>query len=111
MINIEKKDKIDVVSFSVNRINALITDEIREGISKVFDNSNSKVIIDLKGVEYIDSSGFGCFLSVMKTARNNYGVLKFANPEPNVTELLHTLHLHTVFQIYDDLDTCVRSFK
>jgi len=111
MINIEKKDKIDVISFNVNKINALITDEIRESINKVFDNSNSKVIIDLKGVEYIDSSGFGCFLSVMRAARNNYGILKFANPEPGVMELFRTLHLHTVFQIYDDLDTCLRSLR
>jgi len=111
MINIEKKDKIDIISFSVNKINALVTDEIRDGINKLFDNSNSKVIIDLKGVEYIDSSGFGCFLSVMKAARSNYGVLKFANPEPRVMELFQTLHLHTVFQIYDDIDTCIRSFR
>ena len=111
MINIEKKDNIDIISFSVNKINALIVDEIRDIILKVFDNSNSKVIIDLKGVEYVDSSGFGCFLSVMKAARNNYGVLKFANPEPGVTELFETLHLHTVFQIYADIDTCLRSFK
>jgi len=57
----EKNDKIDIISFSVNKINALIIDEIREAILKVFDNSNSKVIIDLKGVEYVDSSGFGLF--------------------------------------------------
>jgi anti-sigma B factor antagonist len=110
MINIEKKNKIDIISFSVNKINALIIDDISEGILKVFDNSNSKVIIDLKGVEYVDSSGFGCFLSAMKAARNNYGVLKFANPEPRVTELFETLHLQTVFQIYTDIDTCIKSF-
>lgn len=111
MINIEKKNKIDIVSFSVVKINALICDEIRDGINKVFDNSNSKVIINLKGVEYIDSSGFGCFLSVMKTARNNYGILKFANPEPRVSELLELLNLNTVFQIYSDMDSCLRSFN
>jgi anti-sigma B factor antagonist len=111
MLNFEKRDKIDIISFSVNRIDALITDDIREGIIKVFDISNSKAIIDLKGVEYIDSSGFGCFLSVMKAARNNYGVLKFANPEPRVSELFETLHLHTVFQIYNDIDSCIRSFS
>jgi anti-anti-sigma factor len=111
MINIEKKDKIDIISFSVDKINALIVDEIRDSILKVFDNSNSKVIINLKGVEYVDSSGFGCFLSIMKAARNNYGVLKFANPEPRVTELFETLHLQTVFQIYSDIETCLRSFK
>lgn len=111
MINIEKRDKVDIISFSVSNINALITDEIRDRIIKVFDISNSKVIIDLKGVEYIDSSGFGCFLSVMKAARNNYGVLKFANPEPRVTELFKILHLHTVFQIFDNVDNCLSSFK
>ncbi len=111
MISIEKRDKIDIISFSANRINALITDEIRDGISKVFEISNSKVIIDLNGVEYIDSSGFSCFLTVMRIARNNYGVLKFANPEPAVMDLFQTLHLHTVFQIFDDLEECVKSFR
>lgn len=111
MINIEKKEKIDIISFSVNKINALITDEIRERINRVFEIANSKVIIDLQGVEYIDSTGFGCFLSVMKTARNNYGILKFANPEPGVSDLIHKLQLHTVFQIYDDINSCMRSFR
>ena len=111
MINIEKKDKIEVISFTINKINALVTDEIREVILKIFNNSNSKVIIDLKGVEYVDSSGFGCFLSVMKAARSNYSTLKFANPEPKVTELFETLKLDSVFQIYNDMDACVKSFN
>jgi anti-sigma B factor antagonist len=111
MINIERKDKIDIISFSVNNINALIADEIRDAILKIFDNSNSKVVIDLKGVEYIDSTGFGCFLSIMKAARSNYGILKFANPGPKVNELFETLHLQTIFQIYPDIDTCLRSFS
>jgi anti-anti-sigma factor len=111
MINIEKKGKIDIVTFSVKNINALITDEIRDTIIKIFDYSNSKVIIDLTGVEYIDSSGFGCFLSVMRAARSNYCVVKFANPEPEIMALFQTLHLHTVFQIYDNIDKCMRSFR
>lgn len=111
MVNIEKREKVDIVTFSVNRINALITDEIRDSINRVFDASNSRVIIDLTGVHYIDSSGFGCFISIMKTARNNYGILKFANPEPTILELFRTLHLHTVFQIYEDMESCLSSFR
>ena len=110
MINTEKRDKIDIVSFSVNKINALITDDIREEINRLSSTSNSKIIVDLKGVEYIDSSGFSCFLSAMRSVRNNYGIIKFANPDPRVMELFNLLHLNTVFQIYDDLDNCIRSF-
>jgi len=111
MINIEKRDKIDIVSFSVNKINALITDEIREEINKLSGTFNSKIIIDLNGVEYIDSSGFSCFLSIMRSVRNNYGIIKFANPDPGVLELFKLLHLNTVFQIFDDIDSCIRSFR
>jgi len=111
MISIEKRDKVDIISFNVNRIDALITDEVRERITRVFDISNSKVIIDLNGVEYIDSSGFAWFLSLHKAAKNNFGMLKFVNPEPRATELFHTLHLHTVFEIFDDLEACIRSFR
>jgi len=111
MINIEKRDKIDIISFNVNKIDATITEDVRESINKLFDNSNSKVVIDLKGVEYIDSSGFGCFLSAMRAAKNSYSVIKFANPEPRIMEILQTLHLHTVFQIYDDLDACIRTLR
>jgi anti-sigma B factor antagonist len=111
MINIEKRGKIDIISFTINKIDALISDDIRDGICKVFDNSNSRVIIDLKGVEYIDSSGFGCFLSAMRAARNNYGILKFSCPEPRIMELFQALQLHTVFQICDDLEACVRSLR
>jgi anti-sigma B factor antagonist len=111
MIKIERKDKIDIISFSVDKIDALITDEIRELINKVFENSLSKVIINLQGVEYIDSSGFSCFLSILRTAKNNYSILKFTNPEPRVMELFQTLHLHTVFEIYHDLELCIDSFR
>jgi anti-anti-sigma factor len=111
MISIEKRDKIDIVTFSVDKINALITDEIKQEIGKLFGNGTSKIILDLRGVEYMDSSGFGCLLSILKNARNNYCMLKLANPEPAVMQVLHTLHLHTVFEIYDDLDACIRSMK
>ncbi len=111
MINIERRGKIDIITFTVNKINATTIDDIKEGVTKAFENPNSKVIIDLKGVEYIDSSGFAWFLSLHKAAKNNFGMLKFANPEPRATELFHTLHLHTIFEIFDDLEACIRSFR
>jgi anti-anti-sigma factor len=111
MVVFEKRGNTDIVTFSVNKINALIAEEIRESISKLFEQPHAKVIIDLKGVEYIDSSGFGCFLSILRTARNNYGAIKIANPEPAVKVLFETLHLHTVFEMCSDMEDCLRSFR
>jgi len=111
MINVEKREKVYIVSFTTDTINALVTDEIREEISKIFEIANSKVIINLSGVKYIDSTGFGSFLSIMRTARNNYGTLKFVNNEPALIDIFRTLHLNTVFDIYENLEECMRAMK
>ena len=71
---------------------------------------NTKLIIDLKGVKYIDSSGFGVFLSVMKSANNNYGDLRFCNIADEVMELFKLLQLHNIFKIYPTVDECINSF-
>jgi anti-anti-sigma factor len=111
MINIEKRNKVDIISFNVDKINALIADDLKNDIIRILDNTNPRVVLNLKGVRYIDSTGFGCFLSVYKAARNNYGSMKFACPEPAIVRLLETLNLNTIFEIFDDLEDCIKSFR
>lgn len=111
MIYIQKRNKIDIITFAIDRINALISDDLKNEITQILENSNPRVILDLKGVQYIDSTGFGCFLSVHKTARSKFGILKFARPEPAVSKTLETLSLNTVFEIFENLDECIKSFR
>jgi anti-sigma B factor antagonist len=111
MVNFEKRDNIDIVTFNVAKINALNTEEIKEQVEQIISQPNSRIIIDLQGVEYIDSSGFGCLLSCLRKSRNNYGSLKISNPEPPVNAAIETLHLQTIFEIFDDIDECIRSFR
>ena len=111
MIKTEEKNRIEIVSFSEKNINALVADKIREEINKVISNSNPRIIVDLHGVEYIDSTGFGSFLSLMKAAKNSYGVLKFAAPEPAVIELIDKLNLRSVFEVFEVIESCIKSFS
>lgn len=113
MIRITEIDsKIDHVQFEgTNKFNATSTEKVSEKLLDLFAAANAKVIIDLSGITYIDSSGFGCFLIAMKAARNNYGTLKLCNLSKDVFSLFRTLQLHTVFEIYNDLKSCVDSFN
>ncbi len=112
MLKIENKDDIIIVSFNgVNRFNALITEQVKEEIKSLFSSPNTKLILDLSGIQFIDSSGFGVFLSIMKTANNNYGYFKISNINEEVMELFKLLQLHNVFEIYNLREDALKSFN
>jgi len=112
MLRLDKlENNIDHVSFdNLDKLNTTVSDEVGSELVKLFDIPNARVIIDLTGIKYIDSSGFGCFLSTMKAARNNYGKLKICNINPEVLTIFKSLQLHTVLDICDDVDSCIKSF-
>jgi anti-sigma B factor antagonist len=80
-------------------------------LNNIFNKPNTKLILNLQGISFIDSSGFGVFLSVMKTANINYGQFKICNINKEVMELFKLLQLHNVFEIYSNLDDCIKSFS
>ena len=93
------------------RLNALITEAVKEQLLGYFNKPNTLVVFDLQGVSFIDSSGFGVFLSAMKAANNNYGQFKICNVNSELMELFKLLQLHHVFEIYNELDACLESFN
>ncbi len=112
MLSKETIDGVLVVSFkNVNRFNALITEPVKEEIKSYFTAPNTKLILDLGGITFIDSSGFGTFLSIMKTANNNFGFFKICNISEEVMELFKLLQLHNVFEIYNTKEDALKSFE
>ena len=112
-IHITKENNITIASFDkeVKKLNALITEEVKQELSVLFDNPNTKLILNLSGINYVDSSGFGVFLSLMKKANNNYGDFKICNVNTDVKELFQLLQLHNVFEIYKNQEDCLASFS
>jgi anti-sigma B factor antagonist len=111
MLKIEKINGITVVRFDkIDRFNALITEPVKEDLKSFFNSPGTRLILNLEGIKYIDSSGFGVFLSILKTANNNRGVFKMCGINPEVMELFKLLQLHNVFTLYSNIDECLNSF-
>lgn len=111
MINIEKIDDVLVISVeNENKLNAAISQKFKVEISKLIDQPGMKIVINLANLDYIDSSGFGALLSVLRTAKNNGAMLKLCNIAPEVMELVKLLQLQTVFDIKGSVDECIKSF-
>lgn len=111
MLKTVKINNILVVSFdSITRLNAVIAEPIKEELKSLFNQPSTKLIINLENIKYIDSTGFSVFLSVKKIASNNGGHFKLCGLSAEVMKLFEVLQLNFVFQIYSNVDECIKSF-
>jgi anti-sigma B factor antagonist len=83
---------------------------LRESVKSAI-SGNSKVVLNLAEVNYIDSGGLGTLVSLYTTARNAGGALKLANLTRRVTDLLQVTKLVSVFEVFPDEHSAVRSFQ
>ena len=111
MLKIDNIGNVMVVSFNLDsKINVTVSQKIKVEVTKLI-SPHSKLVMNLEGINYIDSTGFGMLLSILRTCKNNQSLLKLCNISPEVMELVKLLQLQTVFDIRNSLDDCVKSFE
>ncbi len=111
MVISEKIDGIEVISFTTDRINALNVDRIRPGILRLFETPFTKVIIDLDGVDYLDSTGFAMILHLLRVSHSNYGTIRLCGLTQSARELFELLQLHKALDIHADRESCLDSYR
>jgi anti-sigma B factor antagonist len=83
---------------------------LRDAVRGLVAEGKKKIILNLNGVDYLDSSGVGELVGSFTTVRNAGGELKLLNLTQKVHDVLYVTKLYTVFDIKDDEFTAVRSF-
>lgn len=82
---------------------------LREAIRHTL-NHNTRVIIDLAEVTYIDSTGLGELVGGWVSARNRGADIKLLHIKSQIKDLLQVTKLLTVFECFDDEAAAVASF-
>ena len=83
---------------------------LRERIRELSESGSSNVILNLDGVDYIDSTGLGGLVISFTTLKKASGALKLLNLNKRNIELLVLTKLSTVFEVFDDEQDAVNSF-
>lgn len=84
---------------------------LRETLRNLSAQGHQKVLLNLSGVTYLDSSGIGELVAGYTTITNSGGRLKLVNLTSKVQNPLQTTKLYTVFDIYEDETEGVKSFS
>lgn len=112
MFNLTEKEGIQIARFAkISRFTLAVTEDVKAELKPILMKKHTKMILDLEGIEFIDSSGIGCIISLIKTAKNSASVIKICNLSPNVADVFELLHLQKILDIEKDLDSSIRSFE
>lgn len=84
---------------------------LRDSVRKLADVGKTKVLLNLAGVKYIDSSGIGELIANYTTISRQGGQLKLLNLTDRIQNLLVITKLLTVFDSYDDEAEALKSFQ
>ena len=84
---------------------------LRDSIRNLADQGKKKVLLNLGGVKYIDSSGIGELIANYTTVKRSGGQLKLLNLTDKVQNLLVITKLLTVFDAYEDEAEALKSFE
>ncbi|MHC5719695.1 MAG: STAS domain-containing protein [Nostoc sp.] len=78
--------------------------ELRREVSNIMANGANILLLDLKEVKFIDSSGLGALVSAMQIVRNANGKLFVCSISEQVRMLFELTKMDRIFQIFVDQD-------
>ncbi len=111
MVNeVSEQNGVVIIALSGKIMGGPEAGEINEQINNFIDKGKINIIIDLKHVEWMNSSGLGILIGVITTLKNNSGKMVLTNVSERILNLLKITKLINVFEIEQDFDSAIASF-
>lgn len=87
------------------RLDLLVAPGLRKQLIDLVAAGYNRVVVDLSGVELIDSSGLGALVAGFEAARDNGGDLKVMSPPEQATLVLELTNVNRVLRTVPSADT------
>ena len=84
---------------------------LRETVKDLASRGQKKILLNLADVSYIDSSGLGAMVASFTTITGQQGQIKLVKLTAKVHDLLQITKLLTVFEVFTDEATALKSFS
>jgi anti-sigma B factor antagonist len=75
---------------------------VKEQLESIIDAQRPKVVVDLSGVSYVDSSGLAVFIEAMQRIVSYGGSFAICGLQENVRHIFNIARLDQVFRIFPD---------
>jgi len=110
MLSTESRNNVLVVRISEKRIDASKAPAFKDEITRCIDAGQNQIVLDLSGVEFIDSSGLGALVSCLKRLGPR-GSLAVAGATGAVSRLFTLTRMDRVFALHSSVDSAVEQLS
>lgn len=83
--------------------------QLREKLVAEVDAGRHHLIVDLRGVEFLDSTGLGVLVGGLKRVRQHEGTLQLVCTQARILKIFELTGLTRVFTIHDTLEAALHS--
>ena len=123
MLEIQKevKNNIVILSLGANKSGSTVTGDVEldvdnnylliEAVEEELNKGKIKIILQLKNVSYVDSSGLGAIFDSYKQVVEKDGQLKILNPNIDVKRVLDITKISKKIDIYNNEEEALKSFN
>jgi anti-sigma B factor antagonist len=106
----EAKGNVYVLRLSGQLMGGPDADAVRDTVKSALNEGYTNILVDLKDVSWVNSTGLGILISSHITVSNNGGTLKLMRVSRRIDSIFMVTRLNTVFQIFDEEDEAIQSF-
>ena len=106
MLSDEQRKDILVVRVDERRLDASKAPQFKNEITRRIEAGHSRFVLDLSGVEFVDSSGLGAIVACLKRLGPR-GDLAIAGAKGAVSRLFTLTRMDKVFALHDSVDAAV----
>ena len=109
-INIKDEGQVCILNLQ-GRLDLASGTDLKNEIKKLFEEEKNLVHLNLQEVEFINSSGLGALVSIMKEIRLRKGRLTLSNLASYVKEIFEITQLSHIFEIFETEPEAINSYK
>ena len=109
-IEVAKENNVTIVAVE-GEIDVETSPQLRERFDELLAQGEHNFVIDLGGVDFIDSSGLAAFVRLFKRVRVGEGDVKLCCIRPEILKIFELTRLNRVFDIFDTRAEAVESYR
>jgi anti-sigma B factor antagonist len=92
-------------------VDTMTAGELENVMNSLIEQRRYNIIVDLGGVDYISSAGWGIFISNIREIRQNRGDIKLAQMIPSVYEIFELLEFDSILSAFDSVEKARLDFR